>query len=555
MMNTTAGSGPGVRRCFPSRNEGRLYAARRLITRSRRSAFRDFRTGLLAACVATLLVGASAWAQLPTPAASRLVPQPASVTAGGDPFVLTDSASIVIDSGNAELARIAEQLASLLRPSSGYTIPVSVSSNSTRGAIHLRLLADTALGTEGYQLAVSRDSVRMAANAPAGLFYAVQTLRQLLPPRIESHMALTNTAWTVPAVTIRDWPRFAWRGAMLDVARHFFTVREVKQYVDLLALYKLNVLHLHLTDDQGWRIEIKSRPKLTGEGSGTQVGGGPGGFFTQDEYTEIVRYAQERYVTIVPEIDMPGHTNAAVIGYPELSCGRRPPAPYTGTEVGWSTLCADKEETYALVEDVVREIAALTPGPYFHMGGDENPILSSEQYNTFVERTQDIVARYGKRMVGWEEIARAQLKPTTLAQAWHTDSVAASAVRFGARIIMSPSPRTYLDMKYDDSTELGLKWAALIEVRDAYDWDPATYMKGVAEANIMGIEAPMWTETLRNITAVQYLAMPRLPALAEVAWTPQSARNWEDFRIRLATHAPRWNFLGVNYYRSPQVPW
>jgi hexosaminidase len=487
---------------------------------------------------------------------SRVVPEPVSVTlATGDAFVLTDSASIVVDSGNAEVLGTAEQLASLLRPSTGFAVPISRTGASVRGAIVLRLSADTALGPEGYQLLVWRDSVRVTANAPAGLFHGVQTLRQLLPPQIESHMALSAMAWMVPAVTITDWPRYSWRGAMLDVARHFFTVREIKQYVDLLALYKMNVLHLHLADDQGWRIEIKSRPKLAAAGSVTQVGGGPGGYFTQDEYAEIVRYAQERYVTIVPEIDMPGHTNAALVGYPELSCSVRRPAPYAGTEVGFSTLCANKEETYAFVDDVVREIAALTPGRYFHMGGDENPILSKEEYTKFVERTQDIVARHGKHMVGWEEIARARLRPTTLAQAWATDSVAAGAIRYGAKVILSPGKRTYLDMKYDETTELGLKWAGLIEVRDAYDWDPATYMKGVTEANIIGVEAAIWTETLRNITAVEYLAMPRLPALAEVAWTPQRARNWDDFRRRLATHAPRWNFLGVNYYRSPQIPW
>jgi hexosaminidase len=223
--------------------------------------------------------------------------------------------------------------------------------------------------------------------------------------------------------------------------------------------------------------------------------------------------------------------------------------------VGFSTFCADKEETYAFVDDVVREIAAITPGPYFHMGGDENPILSHADYTKFVTRTQDIVTRYGKQMVGWEEIARAQLKPTTIAQAWATDTVAAAAIQYGAKVLMSPAKRTYLDMKYDDNTELGLKWAALIEVRDAYDWDPATYMKGVTEPNITGVESAIWAETVRNITAVEYLSIPRLPALAEVAWTPQSARNWESFRTRVATHAPRWNFLGVNYYRSPQIPW
>lgn len=514
-------------------------------------------TGVFAACTPAARVGAPAPApaQARTAVVPRVIPEPASITFGGDAFVLMDSASIVVDAGNAEASRTAGLLALVLRPSTGFAVPISTTGASTSGAIVLRLSPDTELGAEGYRLTVGRDSVRITANAPAGLFHGVQTLRQLLPPQIESHLTLSPMAWTVPGVTIMDRPRYAWRGAMLDVARHFFTVREVKQYVDLLALYKMNVLHLHLSDDQGWRIEIKSRPKLTAMGSVTQVGGGPGGYFTQDEYTEIVRYAQDRYITTVPEIDMPGHTNAALVGYPELSCSRRSPGPYTGTDVGFSTFCADKEETYAFVDDVVREIAAITPGPYFHMGGDENPILSHADYTKFVERTQDIVTRHGKQMVGWEEIARAHLKPTTIAQAWATDTVAALAVQFGAKVLMSPAKRTYLDMKYDDNTELGLKWAALIEVRDAYDWDPATYMKGVTEPNIAGVETAIWAETVRNITAVEYLSMPRLPALAEVAWTPQSARNWESFRTRVATHAPRWNFLGVNYYRSPQIPW
>ena len=515
--------------------------------------------GLFAACTQPARVAAPPVEPSPVAAratmAPRVIPEPESITFGNEAFTLTDSASIVVDAGNAEAARTAALLALVLRPSTGFAVPISSTGASARGAIVLRLSADTALGLEGYRLTASRDSVIITANAPDGLFHGVQTLRQLLPPQIESQLILSPTAWTVPAVTIMDRPRYAWRGAMLDVARHFFTAKEVKQYIDLLALYKMNILHLHLADDQGWRIEIKSRPKLVGMGSVTQVGGGPGGYYTQDEYTDIVRYAQERYITTVPEIDMPGHTNGALIGYPELSCSVRTPAPYTGTGVGFSTLCANKEETYAFVDDVVREIAAITPGPYFHMGGDENPILSRQDYIKFVERAQEIVGRHGKQLVGWEEIARAHLQPTTLAQAWATDTVAAAAVQYGAKVILSPDKRTYLDMKYDETTELGYTWAALIEVRDAYDWDPATFMKGVTESNIAGVEAAIWTETLRNITALEYLAMPRLPAIAEVAWTPQSARNWESFRARIATHAPRWNFLGVNYYRSPQIAW
>jgi len=216
------------------------------------------------------------------------------------------------------------------------------------------------------------------ARTPAGLFYGVQTLRQLLPAAVEYSAAFPRPM-RLPAARVVDAPRFAWRGAMLDVARHFIEAAEVKRFVDLMALYKLNRLHLHLSDDQGWRLEIRSRPNLTRHGGSTEVGGGPGGFYTQEQYADLVRYAQERFVTIVPEIDMPGHTNAALASYPELNCNGVAPALYTGTEVGFSALCVESEATYRWIDDVVREIAALTPGAYFHIGGEEGERLTHEQ--------------------------------------------------------------------------------------------------------------------------------------------------------------------------------
>ena len=486
----------------------------------------------------------------PTPparGAHSVVPAPVSFTlSGSEPFRLDSTTSIAV--GNvAEVARTGEILAALLRPATGYPVPV-ITDPMRAGAIALRL--NTSATGEAYQLTVTRDSIRISGT-PAGIFRGIQTLRQLMSPSIESHMRLTGP-WTIPALTISDQPRFSWRGAMLNVARHFFTVDEVKQYIDLLALYKLNVFHLHLADDQGWRIEIKSRPRLTAIASATEVGGGPGGFYTQAEYADIVRYAQERYISIVPEIDMPGHTNAALVAHPELSCSRMSPGLYTGTEVGWSTVCPNKEETYVFIDDVIRELAALTPGRYIHIGGDEVQVLTHEEYVKFVERVQDIVTRNGKEMIGWEEVAKARLRPTSVVQQWKGDS-AILALQYGSKLVLSPATKAYIDMKYTPTTELGLTWAAIIEVSDAYNWDPATYQAGVTERDIIGIEAPIWSETLRNMTAVQYLAVPRLPALAEVGWTPQSARSWDNFRVRIAAHAPRWNYLGVNYYRSPQV--
>ena len=484
----------------------------------------------------------------------RVVPAPASLVAGtGAPFEVT-RATVVVVTNDPEVRAIGEMLAALIRPPTGFPVSVVGDSALPVSAIRLALADRAALGEEGYELAVTSAGVRLTAHRPAGLFRGIQTIRQLLPAEIESEMGMSRSTWTIPAVTIADQPRFAWRGAMLDVARHFFPVSDVKQYIDLLAMYKLNVLHLHLSDDQGWRIEIKSRPPLALIGGQTQVGGGPGGFYTQQDYQEIVRYARERYITIVPEIDMPGHTNAALTAFPALSCSSRPSALYTETEVGWSTFCVDKEETYALIDDIVREISAITPGPYFHVGGDEVEVLTHEQYARFIERVQTIVHKYGKKMVGWEEITKARLAPTSIAQQWKSDS-ATAALKYGSKLILSPAKKVYIDMKYTPRTELGLTWAAITEVRDAYDWDPASYMVGVGETDIIGVEAPMWTETLRNITAVQYLAVPRLPAIAEVAWSPQRIRQWEDFRARISAHPARWNFLGINYYRSPQLIW
>ena len=483
------------------------------------------------------------------------MPAPASLTlTPGQPFTLRDSAVISVGSDNAALMRVAEILAGVLRPSTGFPLRVVLGNEPPPGSILLRLGSTGAASVDAYQLRVGPERVEITAADPAGVFRGVQTLRQLFPANIESHVRLggATARWTVPSLTISDAPRFAWRGAMLDVSRHFFTVDEVKQYIDILAMYKMNVLHLHLSDDQGWRIEIKSRPQLTALGGPSEVGGGAGGFYTQEQYTDIVRYAQDRFITIVPEIDMPGHTNAALLAFPHLSCGKRPPAVYTGTEVGFSTFCVEKEESYALIDDIVRELASLSPGPYFHMGGDEVEALTHEQYASFVERVQSIVRKHGKQMIGWEEIRKARLDPSTLVQQWIGDTI---SLQHGGKVVMSPSKRLYIDMKYDATTELGLSWAALIDVRTTYDWDPATYNPTVPEAMIVGVEAPMWSETLRNITAVQFLAMPRIPSVAEVGWTAQGARNWESFRRRVATHAPRWNYLGINYHRAPDIPW
>ncbi|HZB30997.1 MAG TPA: beta-N-acetylhexosaminidase [Streptosporangiaceae bacterium] len=502
--------------------------------------------------------GPAAAAEQRAPAAPpQVIPMPASLTAvPGGSFELTRDTRISVTSRAA--LGVATALAERLRRATGFPLPVRVG-----GGIGITLgLSDASrAGGEDYTLTVSRHEVRLRAGTAEGLFRATQTLRQLLPAKAESPTARPGP-WVVPGVRIADRPRFGWRGAMLDVSRHFFSVAEVKRYIDLAALYKVNRLHLHLADDQGWRIMIDSWPRLATIGGSTEVGGGPGGFYTKADYTEIVRYAAARYITVVPEIDMPGHTNAALASYAELNCDGVAPPLYTGTDVGFSSLCVSKEITYRFIDDVVREIAALTPGPYMHIGGDEAHSTPDEDYVTFIERVRDIVARHGKTMAGWKEIAGASIAPGSVAQFWGTTNPgptdieqAKSAVAQGATVLMSPCDKAYLDMKYTPSTPFGLTWCAVVEAQDSYSWDPAQIVDGVTDDVISGVEAPLWSETIDDIGDAEFMAYPRLAGIAEIGWSPAAGRTWEDYRSRLAAQGPRWDVLGVNFYRSPQVPW
>lgn len=513
---------------------------------------------LSAAALCTLTIGLAGCGRAAQPAAGgglAIIPTPVSIERTSGEFLVTPKTVIVVPPGNPAAVRVGAFLSELIGLAVGDGKP-GVTTDATPGAIVLAL-GNSAAGDEGYELTVASDRVTIAANTPAGLFYGVQTFRQLLPAFIEFEAVRADKALVVKAAAVHivDRPRFAWRGAMLDVARHFFSVEDVKRYIDLIALHKLNRLHLHLADDQGWRIEIRSRPDLTVRGATTQVGGGPGGFYTQAQYADIAAYAADRFITIVPEIDMPGHTNAALVSYPGLNCDGKPRQPYTGIDVGFSAFCVDKPATYAFIDDVIREIGAITPGPYFHIGGDEVKTLTPEQYVSFIEKVQQIVQKHGKQMIGWDEIAPAKLLPTTMVQHWRPDGSPAAAVRQGARVIMSLANRAYLDMKYSAQTPIGLDWAGLIDVETSYAWDPATLVKDVPAAAIAGIEAPIWTETLATMRDVEFMAFPRLAAIADVAWAQPAGRDWNEFKVRLGAQAPRWSALGINFYRSPDVPW
>lgn len=493
------------------------------------------------------------------PTAHTIVPTPVAVEPAGGEFRVTPATVIVVSPDSEPVRKVAGYLSSLIGLAAGPEPPAIVAGTAAppAGAIHLTLgrLADA--GDEGYELTIAADRVAMTANTAAGLFYAVQTFRQSLPAFVDYDAVRPSKTLVVqaPAMHVVDRPRFAWRGAMLDVARHFFSVDDVKRYIDLLALYKFNRLHLHLADDQGWRIDIRSRPNLTARGASTEVGGGPGGFYTQPQYGDIVAYAGDRFITIVPEIDMPGHTNAALASYAEVNCDNKTRDLYTGVEVGFSAFCVEKPATYAFIDDVVREIAAMTPGAWFHIGGDEVKTLKPDQYVSFIEKVQAIVQKHGKQTIGWDEISSAKLLPSTLVQHWRPDGSPAAAVKQGAKVIMSLANKAYLDMKYRADTPIGQDWAGLIDVQDAYSWDPATLVKDVPPASLVGVEAPIWTETLATMQDVEFLAFPRLAAIADVAWAQPAGRDWNVFKVRLGAQAPRWTVLGVNFYRSPAVPW
>lgn len=502
---------------------------------------------------------------------TAVVPLPVSqkTDASAPAFSLDASSTVRAHATDAEsTARVAAGLleaATGLKPATG---------TGAGGAHDIVLTIVPGGAAESYTLQTGAHGATVTGADEAGLFYGVQTLVQLLHDR--------DGRWEAPATDIADHPRFAYRGAMLDVARHFFPVDVVKHYIDGASSLKLNILHLHLSDDQGWRIQIDSRPKLTELASTTSMSGDPGGYYTKADYAEIVAYAASRHMTVVPEIDLPGHTHAIGLAYPEIT---EPPVvlpeivqwkqeipvegkPYTGFGVGFSSLKIHDAATYAFVEDVVRELAAMTPGPYLHVGGDEPHAVAPADYAEFMSRVTKIVAATGKTPIAWHEAgASTDLARGTIGQYWsyvspQADS-AAKTLEFaknGGTVIMSPADVAYLDMKYDESTTLGLTWAdGPTSVERSYGWEPTTIVDGLSADAILGVEAPLWSETLRTSDDIDVMAFPRLASAAEVAWSPQSApdgaRTWAGFRARVARLGPLWTREGIHYYATPEIDW
>lgn len=536
---------------------------------------------LLVLCIAT------ARAQSPV----SLIPQPASVQPRTGVFTLTRSASIHYNKPEAQ--GVADMLGLRLNVPTGFGIAARPGKT---GAIQLNL-TDTRqaeLGDEGYTLNSSPKGVVITANRPAGLFYGMQTLLQLLPAAIESKTAVkTARTWTAPAVWIVDHPRFGWRGIMLDVSRHFFTKDEVKQYIDQLARLKYNTFHWHLTDDNGWRIEIKSLPKLTEVGAWRVARAGHfgdraepkpgepatyGGFYTHEDIKEVVAYAQARNVTIVPEIDVPGHSMAALAAYPELSCTDARVSVNPGTSFSdWygngtfkmkveNTLNPSDEKVYEFLDKVFTEVAALFPNQYIHVGGDEcykgywaqdpgcqalmkklNIRHVEDLQGYFMGRVEKILTAKGKKLLGWDEILEGGISPGATVMSWRGIKGGIEAAKEGHNVVMTPTTFAYLDYNQGEVT-IDPPIYATLRTSKSYSYEPVP--EGVDAKYILGGQGNLWTEQIPTLRYAEYMTYPRAWALSEVFWSPKEAKNWPNFVKRMETHFDRADVAQINYSKA-----
>jgi hexosaminidase len=408
--------------------------------------------------------------------------------------------------------------------------------------IQLSLNGSPDLGAEGYELAID-DDIAIRATTDAGLFYGVETLRQLLP-------ATPSDAYTLPQLVISDAPQFAYRGSMIDVARNFLPLDYLKRHVDRMAMFKLNRLHLHLADDQGWRLEIMSWPNLTTVGASTDVGGGEGGYFTQDEMRDLVAYAAARNVVIIPEIDLPGHTQAALASYNELACDTVTNlSVYSGTDVGFSELCLTKPEViYPFVEDVLREVADIFPSKYLHIGGDE---IEDPLYPEFLAKVDEIIAGLGRETIAWEEASAGNLRTSALYQLWNDNFDIQPALERGNSLILSPCSYTYLDHGNYAGQPNTYTWCSQdgIPLERAYSLDPQSFTQ------VHGVEGAMWSEVVESEAAADNRLWPRLAAIAEVSWSVGDRRDYGQFTARMGQLRGHLDALGISYYAEPDLGW
>ncbi len=513
----------------------------------------------------------------------NVIPRPATVARSKGEFVIGPKTRIT--GLDAEFSAVAYRFARELEPASGMNLRAPGG-----GGPSIMLARDPALlhtlGREGYRLSCDSTGIVIEAGDAAGAFYGTRTLLQLLPPEIFREATVTGVRWTIPAVTIEDSPRFAWRGSHLDVSRHFMPKAFVKKYIDLLALQKMNTFHWHLTDDQGWRIEIKKYPRLTTVGawrSETLVGrptNNPatrvfdkkphGGFYTQDDVREIVAYAAERFITVVPEIEMPGHSQAAIAAYPHLGNTTDSIAPWTMWGVTPYILNAS-DSTIAFMQDVLTEVLALFPSPYIHIGGDEAPKTqwnaspvaqarikalglkdANELQSWFIKQMDAFLTAKGRRLVGWDEILEGGLAPNAVVMSWRGTAGGIAAARERHDVVMTPNAQTYFD-KYQarPTANEPLAIGGFLPIDTVYAYEPVPReLEPELAKHILGAQAQLWTEYMLDAKHVEYMANPRMAALAEALWTPKARKDYANFTTRLSTHLRRLDILDVNY-RKP----
>jgi hexosaminidase len=516
-----------------------------------------------------------------------IIPQPVDLQVLTGVWTLTGNATITYNKPEGQ--KVAAMLVQKLDQPTGFKLAAR---QGQGGAIQLNLnaTADQKLGKEGYALVSSSKGIVIAANEPAGLFYGMQTLLQLFPKEIESKTA-AKVNWTVPEVKITDYPRFAWRGLMLDVSRNFFTTEEVKRYIDEMARFKFNTFHWHLTDDNGWRIEIKSLPRLTevgawrvpryghfGERKAPEPGEAAtvGGFYTQDEIREIIRFAQERNVTIIPEVDVPGHSMAAIAAYPELSCTKDPNTTVNpGSNFAeWygdgtfkmlidNTLNPSDEKVYEFLDKVFTELAALFPNPYIHVGGDEcyrgywekdpgcqalmkqlNATESVKLHGYFMNRLEKMLNAKGKKLLGWDEILEGGLSPGATVMSWRGIKGGIEAAHLGHDVVMTPTTFAYIDYTQGDPTVDPPLYANL-RLKKCYSYNPLP--EGVDAKYILGGQGNLWTEQIETLRHAEYMTWPRGWALAEDFWSPDEKKNWDNFVKRVENQFNRADMAEVNY--------
>lgn len=525
------------------------------------------------------LMMATSWAA-ETPA---LIPLPQKMELRDGGFRLQPNTPILADRASRDTG---QYLAESLRPGTGYKLRVAASKQPrpSKGAIVLTAADARPLGPEGYELTVTPDSVVLRASGQAGMFYGVQTLLQLLPPQAFASQPALGVDWKIPCVAIEDQPRFKWRGFLFDVARHFFTPAEVEEMLDAIAGQKLNTLQLHLTDDQGWRVAIRKHPRLTQVGAWRdeagfgldpklsttyRADGKYGGFYTKADIRRIVAYAASRHITIVPEIEMPGHASAALSAYPELSCSGGPYTPNAKGGVFAGVYCAGNDATFDFLENVLAEVMELFPGKYIHIGGDEVPKdnwkkcpkcqarinqegLKNEHelQSYFVRRIEKFINSKGRTLIGWSEIREGGLARNAVVMDWIGGAVEAASA--GHDVIMTPTGYCYLD--YYQSTNHATEPKAIggyIPLSKVYSFEPIpANLEPRHQSHILGAQGNLWTEYIPNLKQAQYMVFPRLCALAEITWSPRASRDREDFAGRLQSQFQRFDQSGVNYRKG-----